>query len=425
MSLKVSVNTLTGAMRERIVKDLTIKIEDSKKKNFSNIPKYISPYELEGDDLFLPFSYALNVLKLPKPKSEIYPNTNIKFAGQLREHQKVIKDEAISNMNKYGTTVIACYPGFGKTCTGIYISSVVKKRTLIVLNRLVLMEQWIGAIKKFSPESSVKYIQPKKGDIKEVNDFVIVNAINVRKFSRSFFSQFGLVLIDEAHMIVSEVLSQALEYLTPKYLVALTATPYRPDGFDILMELYFSEHKIVRKLYRNHKVYKIDTKFTPEVEYDRNGKINWGKILESQCCSKERNELIINTLLKHKDRNILILSKRIEQAEYFHTRLKEMGESVTILVGSETEFDKDARILIGTTNKIGVGFDHDKLDMLVLASDIEEYFIQYLGRVFRREDVEPVVLDFVDENNILKKHFATRKKVYLETGGKLSVYKNE
>jgi hypothetical protein len=100
-----------------------------------------------------------------------------------------------------------------------------------------------------------------------------------------------------------------------------------------------------------------------------------------------------------------------------------MNESVAILVESETEFDRGCRVLIGTTSKAGVGFDHDKLDALILASDLEDYFIQYLGRVFRRLDVTPIVFDLVDENSILKRHFATRKAVYLESGGKIQVYK--
>ena len=118
----------------------------------------------------------------------------------------------------------------------------------------------------------------------------------------------------------------------------------------------------------------------------------------------------------------MVLSKRVEQAQYIYDNLKEKGESVAILVGSETEFDRNARILIGTTGKVGVGFDHAKLDTLLLASDLEEYFIQYLGRVFRREDVEPIVFDLVDNNPILKKHFSTRRGIYNEVGGIIKKY---
>ena len=94
-----------------------------------------------------------------------------------------------------------------------------------------------------------------------------------------------------------------------------------------------------------------------------------------------------------------------------------MNENVTSLLGSNQEFDKDARILIGTGQKVGTGFDHSKLNMLILAADIEEYFIQYLGRVFRTKDGIPIILDLVDNNKTLMRHFATRCKTYKKHGG--------
>ena len=77
----------------------------------------------------------------------------------------------------------------------------------------------------------------------------------------------------------------------------------------------------------------------------------------------------------------MILRKRVNQVEYLVKRLEEEGESVTSLVGVKKYFDYTSRVLVATVQKAGVGFDHKKLDSLILASDVEEYFIQYLGRV--------------------------------------------
>ena len=68
-------------------------------------------------------------------------------------------------------------------------------------------------------------------------------------------------------------------------------------------------------------------------------------------------------------------------------------------------FDKDSRIIAASLQKCGVGFSHDILDSLIIASDMEEYFIQYLARVMRTEEVEPIVFDLVDNHPSLKKHF--------------------
>ena len=97
--------------------------------------------------------------------------------------------------------------------------------------------------------------------------------------------------------------------------------------------------------------------------------------------------------------------------------LKEKGENVCIFKESDTTFNTDCRILVSSYQKVGTGFSFDKLDMLILGTDTEEYFLQYLGRVFRRLDVKPIVIDIVDSHPILMKHFNSRRKIYKETGG--------
>jgi superfamily II DNA or RNA helicase len=427
MSLVVSIDTLSQEVREKIARELSIALEKpGKPKKFKAQAgsQYTDVFEVENNDLFVPLSYGINELHLPKPKSTNYMqiNSEVTFTGSLRDEQKGIKDEAIANLNSFGACLISAYPGFGKTCTSIYISSKIKLRTLIVLNRLVLMQQWYEAIQKFCPNAKVRCLDTKKKSELEEYDYYIVNAINVCKFGRKFFATIGTVIVDEAHLIMSKVLSQSLFYVHPKYLIGLSATPYRPDGMDALMTLFFTERKIIRKLYKEHIVYKVTTGFTPEVEYDAFGSIIWGSILEQQCSNPQRNQMIVDIVLKHKDRVFLILSKRVEQARFLHDELKKRDEKVSLFVGSSTSFDRDARVIVGTTSKLGVGFDFDRLDALVLASDLEEYFVQYLGRVFRRLDVKPIIFDLLDNNSVLKKHFSTRKSVYTECGGTVLPY---
>jgi superfamily II DNA or RNA helicase len=128
--------------------------------------------------------------------------------------------------------------------------------------------------------------------------------------------------------------------------------------------------------------------------------------------------MIVDLCRKNPDRFILILCKRISQAEYLLSKLQALGEPTTSLLGGRTEYDKNARIMVATVQKCGVGFDFSKLNTLILATDVQEYFVQYLGRIMRHPDgVEPLVFDIVDDNPILKRHFNVRKKVYLQAGG--------
>ena len=98
-------------------------------------------------------------------------------------------------------------------------------------------------------------------------------------------------------------------------------------------------------------------------------------------------------------------------------------ENVSLMIENTNKFDPESRIIVASLQKCGVGFSHDLLDALIIASDMEEYFIQYLARVMRTEEVEPIVFDLVDNHKGLKKHFGQRKKVYVKAGGVIENYK--
>jgi len=411
MSLTINLSNLSFENREQIRTELEIKLEN--KFGFGP-PKYIYPYIIECDDIKLPFAYAVS-LNIPRPKRESFPAIDVKFDGQLRPEQKIVRVNALEYLSKTGSIMISCPPGWGKTAGAINLATSIKFKTLIIVNKIVLIKQWKESILKFCPSAQIQTLTPQTK--KQNVDFYIINAQNTEKMGKTFFSDIGTCVVDEAHMIMAETLSKCLQYVYPRYLIGLTATPYRPDGLDILLNFYFGKHKIIRKLYREHIVYKVSTGFKPPVEKTIQGRINWGAILDAQANNEERNNLIIRIIQHFNDRNFLVLVKRVEQGKFLLNNLKKYGESVTDLIGSNQEFNSEARILIGTCQKVGVGFDHSKLDTLLLATDLEEYFVQYLGRIFRTKDHTPVVFDLVDENNILNKHFNTRRKVYQELGG--------
>lgn len=311
------------------------------------------------------------------------------------------------------------------TITSLAISSVVGLRTMILVNKLVLMDQWVQSIQKVFGEHTRLQVLTAKNKIQPGCSFYIMNAQNVGKRTSQEFSELriGFVIVDECHLMMTKMFSKSLNYLYPRYLLGLSATPFRPDGFDSLLMLYFGIRKVVRKLFRAHSVYFLETEIKMEAAKDARGEIIWNSIIDQQTGNEERNNLILRLCRHFGDRNILILSKRISQIDVLCEGLSALGEKVTSMKDSDCSFDKEARILIATYQKVGTGFSHEKLDMLILATDAEEYFIQYLGRVFRTPEVEPVVIDLVDNNPILKRHFLTRKKVYQECGGNISVLK--
>jgi superfamily II DNA or RNA helicase len=415
MSRVVSIHSLRDAERVKIEKDLTIEVEQSKYAK-SQACKIVRVLAVDGDHVYLPFAYSLAY-----PRPSIKEKRSVLFTGTLREEQKVVRDEAITALNDTGSVLISLYTGGGKTVTAINICSKIKARALIVIHRIVLLNQWAESITKFCPGARVEIISTST-DILPDADFYIMNCANVTKKPRAFYSPIRTLVVDEAHLIMAEGLSECMLHLAPRFVIGLSATPHRYDGLDVLFDLYFGRKRIVRKLWHPHIVWEVRSGFTPKVEFTTTGKVNWSALLEEQANNVERNELILSIVKRFPRRTFLILTKRVSQARHLVSRLTEMGESVTSLIGTEQEFDRECRVLVGTNSKAGVGFDHDKLDSLILGADLEQYFIQYLGRVFRRKDVQPMIFDIVDENPTLLKHFKTRRGVYIEHGGVIKTY---
>jgi len=434
MSISVTSQDITPEIEDKILKEVFVKkIEGGNSFSFNKFKKssdkIVQPFRLSNDKskAYIPFDWSLNnITNIKRPSRDQFLPINVTFNTTLRSTQKEIKDDCISSLNKKGSILISLYPGAGKTALSIFLASRIGLKTLIICHRLVLIEQWIQAIERFIDNPKIGFVKPslstKKMEQAKNSDFLIVNAMNVKTLGEEFFKDVGLVIIDEIHCILAESLSESLGYLSPRYLIGLSATPHRADGLDKLLDFYFGEgNKITRELHHPHIVYKIDT----GIEYEEDTKTEWNAMISSQCLNDKRNNLIVNIVLHFKDRHFLILCKRVEQAKYIAKALEEEKENVSLMVEDTNDFDQNSRVIVASIQKCGVGFSHDILDSLILASDVEEYFIQYLARVMRTEEVKPFVFDLVDNNKSLKRHFTERKKVYQKAGGVIHNFNKE
>ena len=423
MSIHVDCNQITVEQEERILKEVRVtKIEkmyhpsSGFKKKETEINAFCQYSELNC--YYVPFHWGLTNLSLKRVGRNVFDKIDISFNSPLRNVQLEIKNECIKRLNEYGCLLISLYPGAGKTCLSIYLASIIKLKTLIVCHRIVLMEQWRDSIKRFAGNAKIEIIKVGK-KYNENADFFIVNAQNMKKLGRDVFQKIGFVIVDEIHAIMAESLSESMFYVSPRYLLGLSATPTRPDGMDGLLDFYFGKGNMIKKeLYHKHTVYQVET----GIEFEEESS-NWNALITSQCLHTERNRMIVDIILKHSDRHFLVLCKRVQQASFIYDRLIEEKENVSLMIEDTNHFDPSSRIIVASLQKCGVGFSHDLLDALIIASDMEEYFIQYLARVMRTEEVEPIVFDLVDNHKGLKKHFGHRKKVYLKAGGIIKKYK--
>jgi superfamily II DNA or RNA helicase len=417
----------------KIIKDCNVK--ENQKFGFN--PIYAKRKEVETFELFDPTNGLDNSkIKIAVPFSYYYhhlsnyigninlkqPFISSKFKGELLERQKLIRNEVFSILNRTQSILLCLHTGFGKTIFALYLASKIKMKTIILCHRKIIIDQWFSAITKYIPDVTVEILNPKKPP---TADFVIGNVLTVPKcnegdLDRTTFSEYGTLLLDEIHTVCTEQFSKALFHIFPQWIIGLSATPHRSDGMDKIIELYVGPEAVYKDMWRIFNVYKLNTQFTPEVNRNQDGSIEWNSALTSQATSETRNQLIVNIIEYFTNRKILVLVKRKDHAYLLKQMLNKIGyksgDDVDTFMESDKSANYNCRVLIATYSKGGVGFDHPGLNMLIGAADVEENFLQYLGRVFRRDDTAPIYVDLIDNNPIMKKHSTTRIKICQSVG---------
>lgn len=419
MSIKVSISELSSDEKNNILKTLTLKCDGNE-----NIEVFDVIKEQDGRNVILPFSFGQSFVKEKHYPLPINLDPPINFSGTLRPHQKKARDIAINSLTNTGSVILSAEPGFGKTITAIEMLCTINVPTIIFVKQTLILNQWKDALNKYARTKKVATISSKS---KETGDVFLINPIILKKdtqFQHIDFSKIKLVIVDELHQIVTKVLHRAFFKFQPQFIIGLSATPYRPimDAFAPAITWFFGKNIIGSKLFRNHIVYRVKTFFKPEIRTQpHTGKLDWSAVLTSQANDVDRNKMIVDIIQCFPERTWLILVKRVEHAKILQNMFMDKGLESETLVGPCQKFNKDTKILIGTTPKVGVGFDHAPIDALCMAADVLEYFEQFLGRCMRRENIVPIIIDFQDNFKPLLNHLRIRIQKYKEYGEQLNL----
>ncbi len=435
MSIRFSDSKMNSINKLKLIDDITVRPKETKYNKFDSrktkkcisILEELDPHE-EKDVYLLPFAYAFSHGYLYAYNQKTFPTISCKFIGKLKPKQVPVKEEIIPILNDTKSVILKCYPGFGKTIFTIYLCVYkLKLQTLIFITRCVLIDQWCESIEKTCKNSKIQVLN-SNDKVDKSADFIIMNVVNIKKFTPKEFSHIGILVCDEAHLICSEVFSECLYYIEPKYAIALTATPEKENGMDKILTLYFGANMVVRDLWHPCNVYLVKTGFVPKIEETEQGTLSWNSVLDSQADSAERNLFIIKLVKYFKHRTFLILCKLKKQCRALYSELYNTtgdDNECDIFIDTIKSYNKNCRVLISTYSKVGVGFDCPKLDALIMASDVNSQVLQYYGRIFRRTDTLPIVFDLVDNFFVLNKHWNERRQVYIRHGGQIFNFHEE
>ena len=138
-----------------------------------------------------------------------------------------------------GLISVGC--GKGKTCMSLYIACHYKVKTLVIVHKTFLLNQWVDRIKQFT-NAKIGIIQQNKVDTNG-KDIVIgmLQSIAKDKYDQDIFKEFGLIIFDEAHHAPSKYFSRALPIISSKKSLALSATPKRSDRLEKVLYWYLGD----------------------------------------------------------------------------------------------------------------------------------------------------------------------------------------
>lgn len=128
---------------------------------------------------------------------------SLKFSGELRDYQNVIvskflKAATMQTVNCGGGGLLDVDPGKGKTVMALKIIECLSVKTLVVVHKSFLTNQWKERIEQFLPGARVGTIQGQVFDI-DNKDIVIgmVQSLSMKEYPQNAFESFGLTVFDE------------------------------------------------------------------------------------------------------------------------------------------------------------------------------------------------------------------------------------
>jgi len=329
------------------------------------------------------------------------------------------------------------------TVMGLKIITLLQKKTLIIVHKEFLMNQWIERAQEFIPSAKIGRIQGQVCDI-EGKDVVIgmLQTLYDRDFN---YDSFGLTIIDEVHRIGSEQFSKALLRITTPCMLGISATVERKDGLTKVLYMFIGDkiYSETRKsddpvCVRGIEYVSTDGEFN-ECEYDFRGNPKYSTMISKLCEFGPRSDFIVRVLgdlvkeIGHCDRDrdqdqnqheetslnrgqIMVLCHNRSLLTYLHDAIVHKniapvgyyvgGMKQTALQDTETK-----RIVLATYAMAAEALDIKTLSILVMATPKTD-ITQSVGRILRVRHENPIIVDIIDSHEIFQNQWRKRKTFY-------------
>jgi superfamily II DNA or RNA helicase len=353
------------------------------------------------------------------------------FSGELKPFQKAAV-EALESKH-FGT--LSAPTGSGKTIMAMAMIAGRRQPTLIIVHTQDLADQWINRIQTFLniPEADMGRIGAGK---KTLGTHITVALVqSLYKCAEEIAPRIGFLIVDECHRCPSRTFTEAVSLFDTKYMLGLSATPWRRDNLSKLIFWHLGD--IQYSIDKHELVDSGDILSAQIIERPTEFKAHhdpakaYSKMLAELTADDLRNRLIASDVAieaEKADGICLVLSDRKQHCETLRAILAFRHKIAAEVLTGDLDAGKRAlvlkelaegniKVLIATGQLLGEGFDCPNLSSLFLTTPIRfsGRVLQYIGRVLRPAPGkhQARIFDYVDVHvGVLKSAADARQKVY-------------
>lgn len=394
--------------------------------------------------LYLPRGFMRQLVLLCRKNDEAFiiedkrrtlNEIDLVFHGQLKSFQAA----AVETMLKKDFGTLSAPTGSGKTVMALAMIAHRRQPTLVVVHTRELAMQWVTRIATFLNVDPGEVGFIGGGKKKTGKNITVAMVQSLYKCARDVSAHVGHLVVDECHRAPSRTFTEAVKAFDARYMLGLSATPWRRDRLSKLIYWYLGDvHHEVRKsgLVARGDILNLDVVIrTTEFKPYSDPVNEYSKMLSELCNDDPRNRMIAADIAHEAAHSgtqdaLLVLSDRKRHCMVLQSLLKHQHHLQAELLTGDLPLEKrrsviegvergDVRVLIATGQLIGEGFDCPNLSVLFLTTPVRfsGRVLQYLGRILRPvQGVEHArVYDYVDQHvPPLVAAARDRQKIYRE-----------
>lgn len=403
----VYLDSISEKELELLKKNLTVKPIVLNDYDFGEDTSF-PVYRLSDTRIYLPKFYGLKKYGATKNIIKEGLDINLEFNGNLKEHQIDFGQKLYKQLKTHDSCIGCSETGSGKTAIALWLISQIKKRTLIVVHKEFLLNQWIERIKQFLPHASIGVIQQNRCEID--NDIVIgmIQTIVKRDYPEGTFNSIGCTIFDEVHHCSAQGFSNVFFKTGSKMTIGLSANVKRNDGLTKVLEWFLGpiiKNEMLSEIQKPTVKFieaEYSSKITPKFNFK--GNLNAPNMINQLVIDPARNQQIIDEILhlNKEGRKILVLSGRRAHCEFLTEELLKIDDKLSIglylggMSNEDLELSNKAAIIFATYSMASEAYDNPSLDTLVMATGMGAVQ-QSVGRIIRRKNkFHPLVIDITD-----------------------------